>query len=102
MVGGHQRYLWRPGPHPWGKDTHCKPEGRRPAWLQSPLTALCLGLPALSVPQFPHLEDGKPKMQAWGGLLCWAGLLPLGLWNGLWLFCLDNRSLAGAGFSFGF
>lgn len=25
MVGGHQRYLWRPGPHPWGSGLigHC-------------------------------------------------------------------------------
>ena len=42
-------------------------------------------------------------MQAWGGLLGpWAGLLPLGLWKSLWLFCLDNGSPADISFPFGF
>lgn len=71
------------------------PGGRVPAaGLKTDSRPLCLGLPAAApVLSFLTWRDGKPKMQAWEAPVQ-AGLLPLGLWKGLWLFCLDNRSLA--------
>lgn len=59
------------------------------------------------MPQFPHLEDGDDTEAQDAGLgrapgaLGWAAATP-GLWKGLWLFCLDNGSLADISFPFGF
>lgn len=61
-----------PGPRPWGKDTHCKPEGRPPPGFSPHSQPRDLGFLSGLCPGFLTRRMGsptcRPEERGWAGL----------------------------------